>query len=341
MIGLLSAALFGAATPACKWLLVSITPFQLAGLLYIGAAIAVTTSTIKSGGVGLPARSNKRNRKLLLGAVICGGVLAPIFLLFALKTAQSTSVSLWLNLELAVTAVLGVLFFRDHLDKHSWVGVFLAFLATVVLTWEQGIAGISAGFLILLTCCCWGLDNHFTALIDGITPQQSTFWKGLVSGVINLTIGISLDPLPNNYILIVYAILIGIFSYGFSIVLYIKSAQELGATRAQILFSSAPFFGVSLSLFYLNEPFTWFHAVASALFLGAIISLLWGSHAHLHEHKAVEHEHSHRHDDLHHNHTHDNLDPATRHSHPHEHAEVIHKHPHWPDLHHRHDHKKT
>src|SRR5947209_19444260 len=40
-LGLLSALLFGAATPAGKMLLGDFTPFQLAGLLYLGAAAGV------------------------------------------------------------------------------------------------------------------------------------------------------------------------------------------------------------------------------------------------------------------------------------------------------------
>jgi hypothetical protein len=36
-----AAALFGAATPASKLLLAELTPFQLAGLLYLGAALRV------------------------------------------------------------------------------------------------------------------------------------------------------------------------------------------------------------------------------------------------------------------------------------------------------------
>ena len=49
-----------------------------------------------------------------------------------------------------------------------------------------------AGFLVLLACCCWGLDNHLTALIDGLTPSQSTFWKGLVAGSVNTALGLAL-----------------------------------------------------------------------------------------------------------------------------------------------------
>jgi hypothetical protein len=191
---------------------------------------------------------------------------------------------------------------------------------------------------VLAACLCWGLDNHLTALIDGITPSQSTFWKGLVAGVTNLTIGIVLAPLPAAAAPLFAALGVGVFAYGASIVLYISAAQRLGATRAQIAFASAPFFGVLLSVVLLAEPITIAHLIAGALFIGAIVLFTLEQHSHPHTHVALEHEHSHRHDDGHHDHVHPGLPPSTRHSHPHGHEPIEHAHPHWPDLHHRHRH---
>jgi len=42
-----------------------------------------------------------------------------------LKTANAASVSIWLNMELVATAILGVLIFKDALDRNTWIGVFL------------------------------------------------------------------------------------------------------------------------------------------------------------------------------------------------------------------------
>ena len=102
LLAVLSAALFGAATPASKWLLTGLSPFQLAGLLYLGAAAGVAPAAMcQKGGVGLLLRTDHHNRARLLGAVVFGGIFGPIALLFALRLADAASVSLWLNLELA------------------------------------------------------------------------------------------------------------------------------------------------------------------------------------------------------------------------------------------------
>ncbi len=338
LLALLSALLFGAATPASKVLLDGFTPFQLAGLLYLGAALAMALPALRHGGTSLPGSSDRPNRIRLFGAVLFGGILGPLALLFGLRFAEAASVSLWLNLELVATAVLGVLFFHDHLGRRGWLGVATALVASVLVAWGPSTAGFLAGALVLLACVCWGLDNHLTALIDGITPAQSTLWKGIVAGSVNLAIGLLLAPMTAAPGSIVLALLVGAFSYGASITLYIRAAQEIGATRAQVIFASAPFFGVALSVLLLGEAFSWIYALATPLFLVGTGLLLADSHAHDHGHSEVTHEHAHSHNDGHHTHAHDDLPSSARHNHPHTHQPLEHAHPHWPDLHHRHGH---
>jgi drug/metabolite transporter (DMT)-like permease len=339
LMAVLAAVLFGAATPASKLLLVGFTPFQLAGLLYLGAAIAVAPAAFRHGGFALPRRSDRRNQIRLFGAVLFGGILGPVALLFGLRLAEAASVSLWLNLELAATAVLGVLVFQDHLSRRGWLGVAVAIAASALLAWGPGAAGFASGALVLLACLCWGLDNHLTALIDGITPSQSTLWKGAVAGSVNLIIGASLAPIAIELQALAFALLVGALSYGASIVLYIRSAQAIGATRAQVLFASAPFFGVALSVIVLGERLSLMYALAALLFLAGITLLLIESHSHSHVHQAMAHEHSHRHDDGHHTHIHPDAPSSLRHRHRHNHDPMHHQHPHWPDLHHRHRHE--
>jgi hypothetical protein len=182
------------------------------------------------------------------------------------------------------------------------------------------------------------VDNHLTALIDGITPSQSTFWKGLVAGVTNLAIGVSLAPFGSSLTHVLAALFVGGWAYGASIALYISSAQVIGATRAQIAFASAPFFGVVLSVLLLGESLGLAHLGSAVLFVLGIVLLTLERHEHAHEHPAMEHEHEHRHDDGHHDHEHPELPESVRHSHRHQHKAGVHSHPHWPDLHHRHPH---
>jgi len=336
-IALLSALLFGAATPISKNLLSQLSSFQLAGLLYIGAAIGVVFIVVRDGKFILPWRMDRKNALRLLGAVIFGGMLGPLALLAGLRLANASSVSMWLNLEMVATAVLGHFIFKDHLTRTGWIAAGGILLSAVILTSGEGSAGILAGVLVTLACICWGIDNHLTALIDGITPAQSTFWKGLVAGTTNLIIGISIAPLVGSMGAVIGGLILGVFAYGFSIVLYITAAQHLGATRSQLIFSSAPFWGILLSILILGEKFTWQLAVAIILFIASLVLLMREQHQHHHIHEEMLHEHPHRHDDGHHDH-HDMDVPDGWHSHPHQHDFLKHAHPHLPDLHHRHSH---
>lgn len=338
-MALLSAILFGAATPASKLLLEGFTPFQLAGLLYLGAAIAVAPSALKNGGFALPRRDDRQNQFRLFGAILFGGILGPVALLFGLRLAEAASVSLWLNLELVATAVLGAVLFHDHLGYRGWIGVAAALLASILIAWHPGSAGFSSGLLVLLACVCWGLDNHLTALIDGITPSQSTLWKGIVAGTVNLSIGATLAPILFDVKVLAIALVVGALSYGASIVLYIRSAQKIGATRAQVLFSSAPFFGVALSVIFVGESLSIMYAIAIPIFLSGVAFLLMEAHAHAHNHEAITHEHFHHPDDEHHFHAHSDFSLSVHDTHQHTHEPVHHSHPHWPDIHHRHKHR--
>lgn len=332
----LSAALFGMATPFSKILLRDINPFLLAGLLYLGASAGLLPALLIRGDLSRLKGLNSVNRKRVAGAVLLGGMAGPILLLSGLRLASASSVSLWLNFELVATALLGFLFFRDYLGPRGWIGVVMALVSGVMLTVHEGSPGILSALLVISACLCWGFDNHFTALIDGITAAQSTFIKGLFAGTVNTMIGICISGFSLSAAMLVQAIILGAVSYGASIVLYIMSAQRLGAIRSQIIFSSAPFLGVFFSVIFLGESVSGLQAASFVLLLFSISAMTLDRHEHQHEHSETEHTHFHRHDDLHHNHPHDDNDQY--HEHIHRHEKSIHSHPHWPDMHHRHEH---
>ncbi len=337
--GLASAFLFGAATPASKALLDGIQVQSLAGLLYLGAALGVLPAVIRERPFLRPWRAGRPTVLLLTGAVVLGGVLGPLLLLLGLRLASAGSVSLWLNLEFVATVMLGHLVFKEPLTLRGWIAAGGTLVAAALLTGSQSSAGLLPVILIGAGCLCWGFDNHFTALIDGISPAQTTLWKGLVAGGFNLIMGGALIGDPGPWALVAAALLVGAVSYGISITLYVISAQGLGATRSQMVFSTAPFFGLLLSVTLLGEPFTGTQAIAAGLIAASLLILFSERHAHVHRHDPISHHHLHRHDDDHHDHHHNGAEATENHSHWHKHASPReHAHKHWPDLHHRHDH---
>ncbi|MFH2056547.1 MAG: EamA family transporter [bacterium] len=340
-LALLSAALFGALTPASKVLLTGLTAFQLAGLLYLGGAIGVMPALFRGRRSRALTRIDRKNALRLGGAILFGGIVGPVLLLAGLRLASAASVSLWLNLELAATALLGYFVFREHLGLSSWLAVVSVMVAGSLLSIGEGPAGIAAGLLVAAACLCWGMDNHLSALIDGLTPAESTFYKSCIAGTVNLAIGLAMTPLEATLTTGGIALLVGALAVGTSITLDIAAAQMIGATRGQLFFATAPFFGVLGSALFLGESLTLWHGLATVLIAMALFLLTREKHLHAHVHQYLEHEHLHRHDDLHHTHPHHGIPASTRHSHYHRHEPTGHSHPHWPDLHHRHRHDNS
>jgi len=333
---LAAAALFGASTPLSKALLDSVAPLTLAGLLYLGAAGAVLPFAVGSGRAWRHRR--RENQLRLVGAVLFGGALAPVLLLAGLSLAPAGSVALWLALEAPVTAVLAQLFFREHLDRRAWLAVGLTGAAGVLLAAAAGFGTAPAAVLVALGCTCWGLDNNLTAMIDDLTPAQITLLKGAVAGSVNVALGWWLGNTVPAAPVAGGALLVGAASYGASVVLYIRAAQQLGAARSQMIFATAPAWGVALAWTALAEPVQPEQVVAGALMFIALAALYSERHWHAHTHEPTIHMHWHRHDDGCHDHAHVGISGRMWHSHQHEHAAVTHAHEHRPDLHHRHEH---
>ncbi|MCF7885753.1 MAG: DMT family transporter [Candidatus Marinimicrobia bacterium] len=292
--GLLSGLLFGIATPLSKLLLTDLNYFRLAGLLYIGAGIAMIPFVMKKDN-NLIKLFTQRNILKTSGIILFGGLLGPLLLLIGLQTAEAASVSIWLNMELVATAILGVLIFQDHLDKFTWLGVILTVLAGVIISIGEGISCVISGLIDTGACICWGLDNHLTAITDGASPQTVTFVKGIVAGLVNLLIGVVISD--NSFVLnnIFFALIVGAFSYGISISLYVTSAQNIGAPRSQILFSTAPLWGVILAYILFRGSFRWVHLLAILLLAAAIAAINLLSQNHIHTHQTLEHFHYHKH----------------------------------------------
>jgi len=98
---LLSAALFGASTPAAKALLGSLHPAILAGLLYLGAGIGVAVlRRLRRAASADSAEAPLKRADVpwLAGAVAAGGVAGPILLMAGLAHTEASTASLLLTL---------------------------------------------------------------------------------------------------------------------------------------------------------------------------------------------------------------------------------------------------
>src|SRR5262245_41167954 len=342
---LFAGVLFGAGTPLSKLLLGVLDPLLLAGLLYLGAGIvAGLFLLVRPRDAGSPNRHSlaRTERLALAGAVLCGGVAAPIVMMYGLAVTPAGTASLLLNFEAAATTLVAAVAFHEAIGRRVWLAIALITTAACFLAWRSEAAwGVSLGATgIVAACLLWGIDNNLTRMISGRDAMTIVCVKGWGAGIFSLALSLVLGAELPGIKSWAAAIVLGSVSYGLSIALFVRALRSLGAARTGALFGVAPFVGALVAWVFLAESPS---AAALASFplmaIGAFL-LLTESHRHPHHHAKMEHEHSHRHDDGHHDHAHEGPDvPAgVVHSHRHRHVAVTHDHPHAPDLHHRHRH---
>jgi drug/metabolite transporter (DMT)-like permease len=321
--------LFGAATPATKVVVDRVGSVTLAGLLYLGAAVAVAPFALRDERPVATARQRSR----LLLAVGFGGGIAPVLLVLALDRTPAGTVSLFLNLEVVATAVIARVFLQEHIGRRAGIGIVIVVLGGVILAGTSD-GGVAVGaLLVAATCVCWGIDNSITASLDSFTPAQITLAKGVVAGSVNLLLGLALDGGPvARYALAGLAI--GAVGYGVSITMWITGARLVGAARGQVIFALAPFVGALLAWPINGDRLTGSTVVAFAVSLLGVSVVAAAHHAHAHAHPLIEHAHPIDPDDVHHQPDAIQVLSGDRHRH----LPSPHEHEHLPDIHHRHVH---
>lgn len=338
---LLSAALFGASTPFAKLLVGEVSPLLLGGLLYLGSGLGLALLRLLRDRGWKPSGLAPAEWPWLLGAILFGGVLGPVALLFGLTQTSGAIASLLLNLEAVLTAALAWLVFKEGADRRIVLGMAAIVAGGVVLSWPGGGTGSTHGMgplLIALACLCWAIDNNLTRRVSASDPLFIAASKGLIAGTVNgLLAWFTGASVPGAGVGLA-TMAVGLLGYGFSLALFVLALRGLGAARTGAYFATAPFIGAALSFALLGESANAAFWLAAALMAVGVWLHLTERHEHEHTHEALAHAHRHVHDEQH-QHAHEFAwDGREPHEHWHTHPAVTHKHPHFPDIHHRHRH---
>jgi drug/metabolite transporter (DMT)-like permease len=341
MIGIVyalaSAALFGLSAPLAKILLGGVSPWLLAGLLYLGSGLGLALVRLiwRSKETGL----QKGDLPWLAAAILSGGVAGPVFLLFGLAQSSASEASLLLNLESALTLAMAWVIFKENVDRRLLFGAAAIVAGAVVLSWPRDVAlGFSGGpVLIAAACLAWAIDNNFTRKVSASDPMQIAMVKGLVAGAVNVTIALVLGAQWPAGMAVMESAIVGFLGYGISLTLFVLALRHLGTARTGAYYSLAPFIGAATAIALLGDPVTTSFTAGGILMAIGLWLHLTERHLHLHEHESMEHDHLHTHDE-HHQHQHASDIPPEPHAHPHWHRRLVHRHLHYPDIHHRHTH---
>jgi drug/metabolite transporter (DMT)-like permease len=329
-----AALLFGASTPAAKLLAGGIHPVLLAGLLYTGSGLGLGAWFLARRG-RLALRTG--DLPWLAGAILSGGIVAPILLMIGLASTSAAASSLLLNLEGVFTALLAWFAFRENFDRRIALGMAFITAGGALLVLQPGaLTGNRLGSLAVAgACLAWAIDNNLTRKVSFADATAIAAIKGFVAGPVNIVIAFVAGALWPGVVPAAAAASVGLLGYGVSLALFVVALRDLGAARTGAYFSTAPFAGVALALMLGESPGALFWPAAGLMAAGVWLHVT-ERHEHEHVHEPLEHEHSHVHDE-HHQHGHgSSWDGKAPHQHPHRHERLVHRHPHYPDLHHRH-----
>jgi len=320
----LAASFYALNIPLSKLLMNDIGPTMMAGLLYLGAGIAIGAIFLfKARKTPKEELLDKNDIPYVLG-MIALDIAAPILLMFGIRGTTSGNASLLNNFEIVATSIIALMIFKEAISKKLWVAIALVTLSSALLTFDASSLQFTwQSLLILGAAICWGFENNCTRKISSKSSYEIVTIKGLCCGVGSLIIAFLVGekfPLSMN---LLYALLLGFVAYGLSIFFYIKAQAKLGAAKTSAFYAINPFIGVVLSLLVFKELPNWnFYVALAIMVIGTVlivIDTLEKRHAHMHTHiiththdgsthtHIIEHSHSHSHFKDEESHTHHHL----------------------------------
>ena len=135
IFALLAALLYSFSSPFSKVLLSSFPPTLLAGVLYLGAGIG--TSTIFLTNKNKERERINRSDMVYVVLMVILDIAAPVFMMKGLSITRSENASLLGNFEIAATALIAFLFFREKVSKKSALAILLITLSSFILSYNK------------------------------------------------------------------------------------------------------------------------------------------------------------------------------------------------------------
>lgn len=269
---LFAAILFAVCVPFAKILGTHISSAVMGGLLYLGAGVGLLLTLLFKGSK--PDLSLTKKELPYAVAMVILDISAILLLMFGISKTTGANASLLGNFELVATTFAAFLIFKESVSRNLFSAIFLITLASIILTFEgAGSFVFNIGsILVLLSCICWGLENNCTRMLSSKDTRQITIIKGCFSGLGGIIIAFLIRETLPEIKWIILTLILGFFSYGVSVSLYIYAQRFLGATKTGAYFSAAPFFGVLFSLILLGEkPLPQFYIALLVMIIASVL----------------------------------------------------------------------
>jgi drug/metabolite transporter (DMT)-like permease len=256
------------------------SPLWLTGFFYTGSLLGILpgflpllgmrpTSTASFLSIGVLKRAEKA---ALAASILIGGVIAPILLVIGLTRFPASRGSLLMNAESVFTVLFAYCLFRERITVRLLVGAALGSTGCAVASLNQAGGGAGGALFFLSAALLWALDTNILRWLSGVNPLAVTVWKGIGSAMFLIPAAAFTGPPPHSATLVLWALGVGSFGYGFSLICFLRSIRRIGVSRTGAWFGFSPFVGATLSIVLLKEPVTLgFLAASGILFLAVLI----------------------------------------------------------------------
>ena len=339
MYAIVAAALYAINVPFSKMLLGYVEPTMMAAFLYLGAGAGMFVYSLVSKATGKATPTEPLTKKELpyTVAMVVLDMIAPILLMFGIKSSNAANVSLINNFEIVATSLIALLVFKEIISKRLWIAIFLVTVASVILSFEgAGAFAFNIGSLFVFgACLCWGIENNCTRMISNKSSVEIVVIKGTFSGLGSLIVALLIGEDIPSILWMACTLLLGFVAYGLSIYFYVRAQKDLGAAKTSAYYAIAPFLGVAFGMLFLGErPAIQFYAALAIMIVSTYFMIKdtielqhthEHTHTHIHEHSHGDTVHSHEHT---HTHTHIHIHGEDSDDHEHIHETMSHEHLH-------------
>ena len=283
--------LFGISITVNKILLESVSPLIIASVTYIvagiflGAISFLPQKTKLTSFLKLPGNTRTKliwkDGVLLMSIALFGAVLAPSLGLIGLNQTTAVSAALLGNTETLFTIAIAFFFLGERGRPKDYAAMGMLIVGAVILTTnlnfgQIGTQGTLIGnVLVVLAAFCWGIDNNLSRPLSmkgsllHVGSMKSIIGGGLVFPIASLY---GFQFVPTTFA-ISWLLILGVFSVGLSLLLFLFALQQIGAMRTGVIFSTGSLFGAVFAFFVLHEPISLLQVLAGCLMVSAIYLL--------------------------------------------------------------------
>ncbi len=142
-------------------------------------------------------------KSILLGSLIgFTGAGGQLILFQALRTGPAYLVFPFISMSPVITIILSFIFLKERASRKGWIGIVLALMAIILLSYQPPNDANSTGFLwiilALIVFAAWGLQAFIMRFANQTMKAESIFFYMMVTGLLLIPFAILMTDFSQN-----------------------------------------------------------------------------------------------------------------------------------------------